>query len=164
MKFNLKHMADNGLLIAAYIALTFLTYPFSYGAIQFRVAEVLILLCFFRKDFIVGLTLGTLISNIESFNPVDIFFGTLATFLSCLIIINLKHLLIAIFIPVLFNGVIIGLELFYVLKEPLFLSMSTVALGELVVLIFGYILFMILKKNKQFFSFIKATQNVDFKF
>ena len=164
MKFNLKHMADNGLLIAAYIALTFLTYPFSYGAIQFRVAEVLILLCFFRKDFIVGLTLGTLISNIGSFNPVDIFFGTLATFLSCLIIINLKHLLIAIFIPVLFNGVIIGLELFYVLKEPLFLSMSTVALGELVVLIFGYILFMILKKNKQFFSFIKATQNVDFKF
>ena len=154
MKFNLKHMADNGLLIAAYIALTFLTYPFSYGAIQFRVAE----------DFIVGLTLGTLISNIGSFNPVDIFFGTLATFLSCLIIINLKHLLIAIFIPVLFNGVIIGLELFYVLKEPLFLSMSTVALGELVVLIFGYILFMILKKNKQFFSFIKATQNVDFKF
>jgi uncharacterized membrane protein len=163
MKINLKHIADNGILIAAYIALTFLTYPFSYGAIQFRVAEVLILLCFFRKDFIIGLTIGTLISNVGSFNPVDMLFGTLATLLSCLIIIYLKHMIIAIFIPTLLNGFIIGAELFFVLKEPFWLSVLTVALGEMVVLIFGYVLFMILKRHKAFFKFIRATQNIDFK-
>jgi uncharacterized membrane protein len=164
MKFNFKYIADNGLLIACYIALTFLTYPFSYGPIQFRVAEALIFLCFFRKDFIIGLTLGTLISNVGSFNPIDMIIGTVATFLSCLVIIFSKHLFIGIIVPTLFNGFIIGAELYFVLNEPFWLSVLTVSLGEIVVLIFGYVLFMFLKKNKSFFTFIRATQNIDFKF
>lgn len=164
MKLNFKHIADNGLLIAAYIALTFLTYPFSYGPIQFRVAEVLIFLCFFRKDFIIGLTLGTLISNIGSFNPIDLLFGTLATIISCLIIIFSKHLIVGLFVPAIANGLIIGAELYFVLNEPLWISIGTVALGEFVVLLFGYILFMSLRKHKAFFTFIRAKQNTDFKF
>ena len=163
MKLSLKHIADNGIVIAAYIALTFLTYPIAFGAIQFRVAEMLIFLCFFRKDFIFGLTLGCLISNFASFNPVDILFGTLATVLACLCVIFSKHMFIGIIAPTLFNAFIIGAELYFVLHEPFWLSVLTVGLGECAVLILGYILFRNIGKKKWFLEFIKANQNLDFK-
>lgn len=163
MNLKLRHLADNGLLIAAYIALTFLTYPISFGAIQFRVSEILIFLCFFRKDFIFGLTLGCMISNFASFNPVDILFGTIATILACLVVVFSRHMFLGIIAPTLFNAFIIGAELFFVLKEPFWLSTLTVGIGELTVLILGYILFRYLGKKKWFLQFIRANQNLDFK-
>lgn len=61
------------------------------------------------------------------------------------------------------NGLIVGFEL-YLIGEPLWFSMGMVALGELGVMIVGYILIMIIRRNKKFFEAVRATQNVDFKF
>ena len=60
-------------------------------------------------------------------------------------------------------ALIIGFEL-YLLGEPFWMSCLTVALGELAVLIVGYIFFMIIKCRKNFFKLIRATQNTEFKF
>ena len=43
-------------------------------------------------------------------------------------------------------------------------SMSMVALGELVVMIVEYTAIMILKRNKRLFAIIRATQKTEFKF
>lgn len=161
--FKIKNIADNGLVAALYVAISLITYPLSFGMIQFRVAEILVLLCFFRKDFAIGLFIGCLVTNIASFSPLDILFGSLATLLSCLVIMFSRHLIIAAIAPIIFNAFIIGIELHFLLGEPLWLAIGFVALGEAAVMVLGYIVFQLLKKNKMFMTVIKANQNLDFK-
>jgi len=166
MKITVKDIAANGIIAAVYVVLTLVTYPLSYMGVQCRIAEAMVLLCFFRKDYIVGLTLGCAIANLfSSVGLVDVAFGTAATFIALLGIMFCKHLIVACAMPIIANAFIIGLELFlFVGNEPYFLFVGTVALGEFVAIGIGYILFMVLKSNSQFLKLIRANQNLDFKF
>lgn len=162
--FKTNIIVDNAIIIALYVALTLITYPISFGPIQFRFAEILVLLCFFRKDYAIGLTLGCVITNIASFSPFDMLFGSLATLLSCLVLMFSKHLLIGMIAPIVFNSFIVGFELYFLLGEPLWFTIGTIAIGEATVIILGYVFFMIMKRRKKFLTFIKANQNLDYKF
>lgn len=160
-----RSIASNGIVASMYVILTLVTYPISFEGIQFRFAEILVLLCFFRKDYTLGICLGCALANIASpLGLLDTLFGTLATLLSCLCIMFCKHLLLAIVFPVLFNGIVVGLELYFLLNEPLLISIISVALGELVVMIVGYFIYLSIKKRKDFFLLIGASQNINFKF
>lgn len=158
-------ITSNGALAAIYFLLTFVTASFSFLGIQVRIAEALILLCFFRKDYTIGITLGCLLANI--FSPIggwDILFGTLATLISCLLISFSKHLLIASLFPVVINGFVVGTELFLILNEPFWINVGFVCLGEaLAVTLLGYLIFFALGKRNIFKSSIRANQNLDFK-
>ena len=94
---------------ALYAALTMLTAPISFGAVQFRVSEALCVLPFFVSQTAWGLFAGCLVSNIMSGNVFDIIFGSLATLLAagCTAMIGRrgKSALLACLMPVLFNGV-----------------------------------------------------------
>ena len=148
MKITTKDIVSNALIAALYVVLTLITYPISYQGIQFRFAEILVLLCFFRKDYAIGLTIGCAIANLaSSIGLVDVGFGTLAT---CLF-------------PVVANGFIVGFELWKFMGAPFWISVGTVAAGEFAVLVVGYILFMVLKRRKTFFDTIRANQNIAFK-
>lgn len=163
MKITTRDIAYNAVVAALYIVLTLITYPVSFLGIQFRFAEILVLLCFFRKDYILGLTLGCLIANLSSaIGLIDVLFGTFATLISCICVAYSKWLLLAVIFPVVFNGVIVGLELFWFLDAPLLESMFFVAIGELGVMVIGYIIFILLKKNKSFHDFIRTNNHVDF--
>lgn len=154
----------NALIAALYVAITVAATPISYNAIQFRISEILVLFCFFNKRYSIGLSLGCLIAN--AFSPMatlDILFGTAATVLACLGMMFSKHLAIAIIFPVIFNATLVAAEL-YIIGQPYWFSFLTVGAGELGVMIVGYILFILLRRNKEFFKRINATQNVDFKF
>ena len=164
MKKPTQVITYNAIIAAIYVALTLLTYDISYLGLQFRIAEMLMLLCFFRKDSILGLSIGCAISNIFSFSPLDVLFGTLATIFACLCIMFSKFLIVGVIAPVVFNGFIIGFELWWLLGANFWLSVLSVSLGELAVLSVGYIIFMLLKKRKGFFESIGANQNLDFKF
>ena len=121
MKNNLtKRLTRTAIIAAIYAVVTLVIAPFAYGNIQFRVSEVLVLLALFDPLYIGGLTLGCLIANLLGPNgPMDVIFGTLATFISVYaiyltgkIIKNYKvKLLIASIWPTIFNGIIIGLML-----------------------------------------------------
>lgn len=157
----IQEISFNALIAAAYVVLTVLISPLSYGAIQFRISEILVLFCFFNKRYGIGLTLGCLIANI--FSPtasLDVIFGTIATALACLCIMFSKHLIIAIMFPVIFNAFIIGWELTF-FNEPYWLSVLTVGLGELAVMIVGYIFFTFIRQSRGFLKAIKANQNLD---
>ncbi len=162
----INSITRNAILCALYIVITLLTYPLSFNALQFRISEILVLLCFFRKDYIVGLSLGCAISNLLStIGLIDVLFGTVATILSCLVIMFCKQLAVASLFPIIFNSFIVGTELWLFLEEPFWISVGWVALGETVVIVVGYIIIMCLKKRKDFFKgTIGATQNLDFKF
>ena len=164
MKITTKDIISNALIAALYVVLTLITYPISYLGIQFRFAEIMVLLCFFRKDYAIGLIIGCAIANLaSSIGIVDVGFGTLATLIACLGIIFMKQLAIACIFPVISNAFIVGFELWKFLGLPFWLSVGEVALGEFVVMVVGYILFMVLKRRPNFFNAIRANQNIAFK-
>lgn len=143
MKNNLtEKLVKTALIAAIYATLTIILAPISYGPLQFRISEILVLLAFIDPIYIVGLTLGCLLANMfGGYGLMDIVFGTLATFLSVSTISItakfIKHRLTSLIIsslwPTIFNGIIIGWMLNYVLRVPLILTMLQVAIGEFVV-------------------------------
>lgn len=144
MKNNLtKRLVLTALIAAIYVVVTLAIAPFSYGNIQFRISELLVLLAIFDPLYIGGLTLGCLIANMLGPNgPMDVIFGTLATFISVYAIYltgkfisNYKlKLLVASIWPTIFNGIIIGVMLNKLYSLPLILTIGQVALGEFVVI------------------------------
>ena len=153
-----RKIAENAIVAALYFVLTIVSAPIAYGQIQFRIAEALMLLCFFRKDFVIGLTVGCFLANLGStLLPWDLIFGTLATLLAGLAIAFLSpRLILAALYPALFNAFIVGAELYYILELPFWLNVGYVALAEIVVLTGGYLLFLLLSRNKGFMDVLRA--------
>ncbi len=160
-----KTIAANGIVAAIYFLLTFFTSSFAFLGIQVRIAEALILLCFFRRDYTIGLTIGCAVANIISpLGAWDVLFGSLATLASCLLVSFMKKLLIASIIPVVINAFVVGAELNLLLQEPFWLNVGLVAIGEAIaVMIIGYVLFIILGKKSFFQKAIRAKRNFNFK-
>ncbi len=160
----IKKIAANAFVAALYVAFTLACYPLAFDQIQFRLSEVLILLCFFRKDLVFGLTLGCAIANsFSTLGPIDIAFGTLATFLACIGICMVKHLGIAIFFPVLTNAFLVAWELNIVFQAPYWESVLFVGIGELAVMVLGYGLFVVISQNQKFHDILQSTQNREYK-
>ncbi len=174
---SVKKIAILSVTAALYVAVTMALGSLAYGSIQFRISEALVLLCFYKKEYCYSMVVGCLIANIIStVGAIDIIIGTFATLLAVVVIVLCSKYLHKFFVkkfgmsentastaalitaslsPVVFNGVLVGLELKYVFDLPLFLSMGQVALGELVcVTVVGVILFKILEKNKGFMKLI----------
>lgn len=150
-KINIQKITDNALVAALYVVFTVLLTPISYGDIQFRIAEILLFLVFFRKDFSIGLILGTIIANAFSpLMPWDLLFGTFATMIVVFLIALTPKMWPGIIYAAAVNGLVVGAELFFILGLPFWLSALTVALGELAVMVVGYIVFLLLKKNRFF--------------
>lgn len=158
-RINIRRITDNALVAAVYAVLTILLGNFGYGDIQFRIAEILLFLVFFRRDFIVGIVLGTAIAN--AFSPLlpwDMLFGTLATLIVCGLIAITPKMWPAIVYASVINGLVVGAELYFILGLPFWLSALTVMIGELAVMIVGYAVFIMLRKNKYFSNMIMATR------
>ena len=162
----IRTITRNAIVAAIYVVLTVSTTPISYGMIQIRVSEFLMLLCFFRKDYIVGLTLGCFIANIFSPFAIDMLIGTAATFVACLLICyaSFKNLLLATLYPVLANAIIVGgIELALIEEFGSFwICTGWVALGEIVAVLFvGYPLFMILWREQRLLTVFGANRNLE---
>lgn len=156
--FNIRNLARLALVAALYAAMTLAVPGLSFGAIQFRFSEILVLLCFYRKDYCVSLILGCFIANLFSpFGLYDIIFGTLATAVAVIPMYYVRNIWLASALPVISNGIIVGFELF-LCGEPLWFSMGTVAFGELVVVtVIGCPLFRFaLERSKPFMQVLGA--------
>ena len=153
-----KKLVRTALVAAIYATLTLILAPISYGAVQFRISEMLMLLAFINPLYITGLTLGCLIANIlGGLGLLDIIFGTLATFLSALAMYQTSKiiknrnisLLVASLWPTIFNGLIVGWVVSISASLPLLITMLQVGFGEFVVItIVGVPVFKLLEKTK----------------
>lgn len=156
LHFTLKDWIRQSLIAALYAVLVLMFLPISFGDLQFRVAELLLILVFFDKKTVVGLTIGTFVANLYSPGPqlpFDLTLGVLATFLSVYAMVLIKNKYIALLAPTLFNGVIIGWILHVVWDLPLFLTMGYVAIGEFgVTYLVGMPLYQLLNKHSGFKS------------
>ena len=145
---SVQRLVRCAVIAAVYVVLCLVLAPFSYGAIQVRIAEALCLLPVFGAEYIIGVTLGCFLANLFGSTIIDVIFGTLATLLACLVTYRLRNLRIkglaipASFPPVLFNAVIVGIEItvfftdYSAMSAPLWLlcltNGITVGIGELV--------------------------------
>lgn len=169
---SVQRLVRCAVIAAVYVVLCLVLAPFSYGAVQVRVAEALCLLPVFGAEYIVGVTLGCFLANLFGSTIIDVVFGTLATLLACLVTYRLRHLRIkglaipASLPPVLFNAVIVGIEItvfftdYTVMSAPLWLLCVTngisVGIGELIsCTILGVALVKLIESNtalKQIFT------------
>ncbi|MEG2786234.1 MAG: QueT transporter family protein [Romboutsia sp.] len=165
MSKSTKKLVTTALVAAIYAVLTLVLGAISYGPIQFRIAELMVLLPFIKKDYIWGLTIGCFLANIIGpYGVPDIVFGTIATFLSVYavyltskIMKGKKYaLLVASIWPTLINAIVIGFMLNIFFGLPLVLSMLQVGFGQFVVItILGVPLYKSLKSK--YFKILENT-------
>lgn len=145
-----------------YILFTIVIYPISYGPIQFRISEVLVLLVFFRKDYGYSIIIGCLVSNL--FSPLgylDLIFGVTQTAITVFLISKSKNLFLSSIYPVI-TMPIIALELYLLDVFPFWFGSLTTIAGEfLITVLIGYPIFRILRKNTNFLELIDANRNLE---
>ena len=150
------------LTAALYVSLCYVFAPISYGAVQFRIAEVLLILPYYDKKYSIPLILGTFTANIFMFGLFDMIFGTLATALVCLAVVLQKNKYMIAPAAALINGVVIGLMLYYIFGVPyaLWFCMLSVAIGEFVVVLAGVTVFSGIENiSPKFIDMIKGEKN-----
>ena len=141
-KINTETVALTGVTAAVYMVATLAVSPIAFGAVQFRLSEVMVLLAW------INLILGCALANM--FSPlgiIDVLFGTFHTFCSVMLISRTKNMYVASIWPTVFSF-IIGLELYLVYKAPFIASTISVMIGELIcITLIGCVIFTFIKKN-----------------
>ena len=142
MKRRLKYrkLCICAVVAALYAAVTISTAPLSYGLIQFRLSEALVVLCSIEPSLGIGITLGCFLANLFStVTALDLVIGTLATGLACLWTARCRRHW---FIPlpnILVNALLVGGMLAFVLFPHdllvgFLLAFLQVGFGEVVVM------------------------------
>lgn len=130
---QIQHLTKSAVVAAIYVILTLGIAPISYGPLQFRVAEVLNLLAFFNPVYIIGVTLGCFISNLNSpFGLYDVIFGTFHTFVSLILIWKTRRLVAASVWPAILSF-IIAYELMLVINTPFLETWFYVGVSEIII-------------------------------
>ena len=145
---RIRFLVLTALVAAIYTVLTLAIAPLSFGMVQVRFSEMLVLLAFIDRRYAPGLILGCFIANCFSpFGIMDVVFGTSCTAAAMLGITKYSKTLFGASLWAVFCNSFIGIEL-YLFGSPLWLSMAMVALGEfLSVSCCGVALFGQLMKN-----------------
>ncbi len=146
--YIIKIFVKLSLVAALYVILTISIAPLSYGPIQIRFSEILVLLAFYDKRYISSLTIGCLIANLLSpLGLVDIVVGTLGTFISVYFVSISKNLFIATLWPTIFCIPVVFL-LHIILGLPFWFYLFGFMIGEFIsVTLIGYPIALILSKN-----------------
>ncbi len=151
--YSIKNISLIALITALYVGLSLVLTPITFGVVNFRLAEVLVLFCFYKKEYSIALVLGCFITNLFSPFALDLIFGTIHTLISVIFISLSKKLFIASLWPTIFSF-IVGFEL-YLYGEPFIIATLGVMLGEFVIVTcLGTLLYTKLSKNKLFKEFI----------
>lgn len=153
----------NAMIASIYVVLLYVFQFLSFELVQFRIAELLLVLVLFNSKSIYGITIGTFVGNML-FSPygfVDAVVGTIATIITLVLMIILKRqLLLAFLMPGIVNGIIIGLMLVYfsdiTTLTAFIITFSWIFLGQTVVLfVFGYPFYKLLKEKPSFQELIQ---------
>ncbi|MCL2513433.1 MAG: QueT transporter family protein [Oscillospiraceae bacterium] len=165
---KILYLTQAGVIAALYFALTWASrfLGIADGAVQFRLSEMLTVLPFFTPAAVPGLAVGCFFSNIGSeLGFADVIIGSAASLLAAFATRRMRKMtvkglpLIPLLPPVLFNAVIVGLELNFFFPPPdktsflisFLMFAASVGAGQLVVCYgLGLPFFAAVKKIKVF--------------
>lgn len=146
----LTRILRGALIAAIYVVLVaILPQPLSFGMIQFRVAEALVLLPMLYGEAVWGLFLGVMLANIlGGLGPWDIFGGSLVTLLAAYVTYRYRFTWVAYAAPILLNAFLISAYLYFIFKVPYWLMVISIVISEAVVVLgLGIPLIRILQKT-----------------
>lgn len=148
----LKEITRGALIASLYAALTVLFAPVSFSYLQVRISEALTVLPILTPAAVPALFVGTLLANFLS--PVgwpDVVFGSLLTLVAATGTYYLRRrVFLALLSPVVVNAFGVSAYLYSFYKIPYWLSVGTVALGELIaVFLLGYPLLRVLRSRRR---------------
>ncbi|OPL11193.1 MAG: transporter [Firmicutes bacterium ML8_F2] len=152
-KKRFSYWTRAAMIAAIYALMTVIFAPISYGMIQVRISEMLMVLPFFTGAAVPGLFVGCLIANIYGgYGIIDIVFGSMATLLSAYLVTKIKHRWFVPLPPVIINALIVGAVLHRVLGLPFYLTVAWVGVGQVIACYgLGLPLLMILEKRQDIF-------------
>lgn len=161
---NTKTLTRIAMIAAVYTVVSLVLTPFTYGSVQVRIAEALTMLPLIYAPSIWGVTLGCFLTNLigammatNTTGFLDAIIGTLATFLAAYGTYyfrekKLKNIpLLSILCPIVLNFIFVGAELAYLfnpenLMVGFLIQGTSVAIGEAISVILGYVLMEPMKK------------------
>ena len=154
--FTVRDLTRQAFIAAVYVVLVFVFKEFSFGWVQFRLAEFLMVLPFYNKKYTYGVTLGCLVANFlgSPYGIADVLIGTSATLIACLLIARVKRVVLVPVITGVVNGVIISALLYYVLAlpdvvgvVPVYVTGLSVLVSEIIIVSLGVAVFEIVYKR-----------------
>ncbi len=151
-----KYWVQAALIAAVYACLTIFLAPISYGVLQVRISEALVVLPMFTPAGVPGLFVGCLIANLLGpYGVMDIVLGSLATGLAAVVSYKLRGRPFLVPLPpIITNALIVGPMLKFVYGVPfsLFICVLAVGTGEAVACYgLGFPLSKILEKYRHIF-------------
>lgn len=123
---RVKKLVVYSLITALYTVLSLLLGTFSFSIVQVRISEGLMVLALIDKKYIYPLTIGCFLTNLIgvlmgiNLIPLDILFGTLATFIAGVLMYktrNIKKPFVSLLVGTLVNTIIVSLELTILLSN-----------------------------------------------
>lgn len=160
-----KSLVINAVVAALYVAITGILAPISFGALQFRVAEIFNHLIVFNRKYLFGIVSGVFISNLffSTIIGYDLIFGVGHSLLSLLIASGLMKKISNIWVKFMINSLIftalsslIALELYLAFSYPFWFGYLTVGIGELGIMVVGAPIMQYLDKKIHFSERIEA--------
>lgn len=156
---NTRYLTKASLIAAIYIVLILiqiLPLPLvnlTFGPIQLRLAEGLVLLPLIEGAAVPGVFIGCLLGNLllapySGFGLIDIFGGSLVTLLAAYLTSKMKSKITAMIPPVVLNGLIVSIWVSYFTKLPYTWTVLGIGGGELLsVAIFGSMFLFVYDKS-----------------
>lgn len=167
MNPSIRQLTRNAIVASMYVVLTLIPplNAISFLAIQFRISEALLVLVWFRKEYAIGILIGTFFANVfgplsGGFAFIDAILGTFVTFLALNWMQRMKVKSLGLLGPIMLNGIYLGLFLPFALGIPFTLIEMggialTVALGEAAVVFgLGLPLYWIISRQANFKNII----------
>ena len=134
---NILRITYGAVIAAIYVVLTVIFAPISFGPMQVRIAEMLMILPMFTPAAVPGLFIGCIIANmLGGAIALDVIFGSLATLIGAWggYLLRRNRWLVPI-PPILSNALIVPFVLKYgygFTEIPLPLMMVYIAIGEII--------------------------------
>ncbi len=150
---KVRFMTEAALIAAIYVVLCVVFAPISYGEIQVRIAEALVILPYFTPAAIPGLFIGCFLSNMLGGSILlDMVFGSIATLIGAIGSWYLRRSKVLILLPPIISNILIVpfvLRYGYGVNLPIPFMMLTVGVGEvLAVGVLGSVLLRALERYR----------------
>ncbi len=156
MNRNIRRLTVAAMIAAVYLVLTMIFYVTSFQPLQSRLAEALTVLPYFTPVAIPGLFVGCILANILGGNGIwDVVVGSLASLLAAYLTYKLtynkpKRKWLAPLPAVLVNAVAVGIMLSVLYDMPLFATMLSVGVGQVLsCYILGIPLMLFIERTKK---------------
>lgn len=158
--FSTKSISKMAMITALYVVLTLMISPLSYGFIQVRLSEMLNYLGLYHKRYIIAITLGVAIANLNSpLGIVDVIIGSVSTYLVLQLVRFIAKGFKKTWQKLLCVPIIFSLSMFTVaaeisilgeapFKDTFFTNWFVIGLGELVSLLIGLGVIYMMSRNQ----------------